>query len=319
MSTALGLYAGVLAAEANTSLRSRCHLWPVEEREWELIEKPGQRPRKFRMNSDGAVALLNETVAAASQAGLKWNEEKIMLQPSLELVQLIQQSQEAAARGDKLRLEGQMTTLGIHYLTGCAVATDRTRSSAPEFPPHFGRVFMAMAATYFETRGNEEERAALEWLESAGPPSIKAGNGHPRLAELEDSHAAVNDDLNAEARTTSVPRGRQSRSFPTMRLDDPFVYLKWNSVIPEHLQSALERLCSKVTRIGHSSSLVQMWVAQKNCFRHAWSGNRATDSPAGGCGSQKAARLLIWNAPSMQRRWKNTFNSMKRQNPQPEK
>ena len=96
--TALGLYAGVLAAEANTSLRSRCHLWPVEEREWELIEKPGQRPRKFRMNSDEAVALLNETVAAASQAGLKWKEEKIMLQPSLELVQLIQQSQEAAAR-----------------------------------------------------------------------------------------------------------------------------------------------------------------------------------------------------------------------------
>ena len=62
-----------------------------------------------------------------------------------------------------------MTTLGIHYLTGCAVATDRTSvGQTPEFPPHFGRVFMAMAATYFETRGNEEERAALEWLEAAG-------------------------------------------------------------------------------------------------------------------------------------------------------
>ena len=61
----------------------------------------------------------------------------------------------------------------------------------------------------------------------------------------------------------SVPRSRQSRSFPTMRLDDPFVYLKWNSAIPEHLQSALERLCNKVTRIGHSSSLVQMWVAEE--------------------------------------------------------
>jgi CRISPR-associated protein Csb2 len=47
-----------------------------------------------------------------------------------------------------------------------------------------------------------------------------------------------------------------------MRLDDPFVYLKWNSVIPENLQSGLERLCNKVTRIGHSSSLVQMWVAE---------------------------------------------------------
>ena len=102
---ALGLCAGVLAAEANTSLRSRCHLWPVEEREWELIEKPGQPPRKFRMDSDHAVALLNEAVAAASQAGLKWMEEKLMLQPSPELVQLIQQSQEAAA---KEKAEGEV-------------------------------------------------------------------------------------------------------------------------------------------------------------------------------------------------------------------
>lgn len=95
---ALGLCAGVLAAEANTSLRSRCHLWPVEEREWELIEKPGQPPRRFRMNGDQAVALLNDAIAVASQAGLHWKEEKIMLRPSPELIQLIQKSQEAAAK-----------------------------------------------------------------------------------------------------------------------------------------------------------------------------------------------------------------------------
>jgi CRISPR-associated protein Csb1 len=101
---ALGLCAGVLAAEANTSLRSRCHLWPVQEREWELIDKPGQPPRKFRMDSDEAVALLNAAIAAASQAGLEWMEEKLMLQPSPELIQLIQQSQEAAAK-EKVEVE----------------------------------------------------------------------------------------------------------------------------------------------------------------------------------------------------------------------
>lgn len=95
---ALGLCAGVLAAEANTSLRSRCHLWPVEEREWELIDTPGQSPRRFRMNGDQAVALLNEAIAAASQSGLHWEEEKIMLRPSPELIQLVQKSQEAAAK-----------------------------------------------------------------------------------------------------------------------------------------------------------------------------------------------------------------------------
>jgi CRISPR-associated protein Csb1 len=95
---ALGLCAGVLAAEANTSLRSRCHLWPVEEREWELLERPGQPPLSFRMNGEQAIALLNEAVAAAEQMGLKWREDKIVLKPASELAQLIQQSQEAAGK-----------------------------------------------------------------------------------------------------------------------------------------------------------------------------------------------------------------------------
>jgi CRISPR-associated protein Csb1 len=95
---ALGLCAGVLASEANTTLRSRCHLWPVEEREWELVEKPGQPPRSFRVTGDQAIALLNEAAEAASQAGLKWMEEKLTLRPSPELIKLIQQSQEAAAK-----------------------------------------------------------------------------------------------------------------------------------------------------------------------------------------------------------------------------
>ena len=88
----------MLAAEANTSLRSRCHLWPVEEREWELIEKPGQPPRRFGVSGDHAVALLNEAIFAATQAGLKWMENKLTLRPSPELVELIQQSQEAGAK-----------------------------------------------------------------------------------------------------------------------------------------------------------------------------------------------------------------------------
>ncbi|MFZ0589368.1 MAG: type I-U CRISPR-associated RAMP protein Csb1/Cas7u [Bryobacteraceae bacterium] len=94
----LGLCAGVLASEANTSLRSRCHLWPVQEREWELLEKPGQPPRKFRVSGDGAIALLNEAIAAAKQMKLPWMEEKLILKPSKELIDLITQSQEAAAK-----------------------------------------------------------------------------------------------------------------------------------------------------------------------------------------------------------------------------
>jgi CRISPR-associated protein Csb2 len=153
-----------------------------------------------------------------------------------------------------------MTTLGIHYLTGCAVATDRTRSDGPEYPPHFGRVFMALAATYFETRGDHQERAALQWLESAPPPIIEAGEGFARSNVK--TYVPVNDKLDGGA--PPLLRSRQSRAFPTMRLHDPFVYLRWNVAVPEHLRGALDRLCAKVTRIGHSSSLVHMWLADDN-------------------------------------------------------
>ncbi len=94
---ALGLCAGVLASEANTSLRSRCHLWPVEGREWELLEKPGQTPRRFQMSGDQAISLLNHAIAAAKQVKLPWMEGKLTLKPSPELIELVRQSQEMAA------------------------------------------------------------------------------------------------------------------------------------------------------------------------------------------------------------------------------
>jgi CRISPR-associated protein Csb1 len=95
---ALGLCAGVLASEMNTSLRSRCHLWPVEERLWELLEKPSQEPGKFRINGDQALGLLKTAVAAAQKAGLPWMEETLTLTPSPALVELVRQSQEIAAK-----------------------------------------------------------------------------------------------------------------------------------------------------------------------------------------------------------------------------
>ncbi len=95
---ALGLCAGVLAAERGTSLRSRCHLWPTAARGWELLEKPGNPPRKFQLSSGDAVALLKEAVSAAESAGLAWMSKKLTLTPSPELSDLIRQSQEVMAK-----------------------------------------------------------------------------------------------------------------------------------------------------------------------------------------------------------------------------
>jgi CRISPR-associated protein Csb2 len=150
-----------------------------------------------------------------------------------------------------------MTALGIRYLTGHSVAADVALPRVPEWPPHPGRVFMAMAATHFETRGDEREREALEWLQQAGAPAVRTGGHNPR--SFVETFVPVNDKL--ERQSGLGLRARQPRSFATTRPDRDCLFLIWDSEVPGDLRSALERLCNKVTRIGHSSSLVQMWLS----------------------------------------------------------
>ena len=89
---ALGLAAGTLA-RADTDLRSRCHLIPQNPVVWELLDQPGQPPAEFPMDEAEAIALLNEAVAAAKNAGLPW-EGVIQLTPSPDLLALVKRSQE---------------------------------------------------------------------------------------------------------------------------------------------------------------------------------------------------------------------------------
>jgi CRISPR-associated protein Csb2 len=156
-----------------------------------------------------------------------------------------------------------MTALGIRYLLNRALSSDMTRQGC-EFPPHPGRVFMAMAAAHFETRGDDQERKALKWLEErATPPAISSPeswtrqSSNPRIPL--ESFVPVNDKHGG-----IVGRSRQSRSFPCVRLADEKVFLVWPDDAPDEVRAALSRLCSKVTRIGHSSSLVSMWIAEAN-------------------------------------------------------
>ena len=107
-----------------------------------------------------------------------------------------------------------MTTLGIRYLTGRSVARNLAVPRAAEWPPHPGRVFMAMAAAHFETRGGQDEREALEWLERAGSPAVSAGNDQPR--SFVETYVPVNDKLDKQS--GAALRARQPRSFPGQAL-----------------------------------------------------------------------------------------------------
>jgi CRISPR-associated protein Csb1 len=94
---AIGLCAGVLASERGTSLRSRCHLRPVAPRVWELLDRPGTESKTYEIDGEAAVALLKAAIEAAKAAGLTWMEEKLVLKPSSELVDLVRKSQDVMA------------------------------------------------------------------------------------------------------------------------------------------------------------------------------------------------------------------------------
>jgi CRISPR-associated protein Csb1 len=95
---ALGLAAATLAFEAGIDLRSRCLLWPDGPMVWELLDRPGEEPKKYSLTADGAVELLNGAVRAARRVGLPWPEEPLVLKPSQRLVDLVRRSQLEAAK-----------------------------------------------------------------------------------------------------------------------------------------------------------------------------------------------------------------------------
>jgi len=160
-------------------------------------------------------------------------------------------------------------TIAWEYLTGCCVSTDVASRQRAEWPPHPARVFMALAAAWFETDRDEAERAALQWLETLGDPIL----GFPRAEcvfsrNVVDFYVPVNDKAEpAKALLQTVAgltRDRQPRTFPTTWVGDAICCARWRvfGAVPQHF-AALRSLCSKVTRIGHSSSLVRMWVADE--------------------------------------------------------
>jgi CRISPR-associated protein Csb2 len=148
-----------------------------------------------------------------------------------------------------------MIALGIRYLTRYAVATNLSRQQA-EWPPHPGRVFMALAAAHFETGADPTERAALEWLEAAPAPALRASEADER--SMVRAYVPVND-----VHGGIIGRPRQDRTFPRTRPHHDCVFLIWPTDPLPEMRACLERVCAKVTRVGHSMSAVQMWIVPK--------------------------------------------------------
>jgi CRISPR-associated protein Csb2 len=166
-------------------------------------------------------------------------------------------------------------TITWEYLTDYAVATDPSNREQAEWPPHPARVFMALAAAWFESDPGEtaldqerlalkEEAAALRWLENLDKPSLLlpiTGSDQERTAVT--VYVPVNDKIDSGATTLqsapSFTRSRQARAFPRRYVGPSYCHMIWQKAdgVRQHIE-ALDRLCSRVSRIGHSSSLVRV-------------------------------------------------------------
>lgn len=163
-----------------------------------------------------------------------------------------------------------MWSINVKFLRGVCVATDTGQWDESEWPPHPARLFMAMAAAYFETRqfedGAEESagepvddsrRAALEWLEQQPAPVVLASEAMERDAVT--VFVPVNDSTRAD-QLFAETRSRQPRHFPTRIPDNDTIHYLFDGALPSDVADSLHSIASEVVRIGHSSSLTQVWI-----------------------------------------------------------
>ena len=173
-----------------------------------------------------------------------------------------------------------MFGIGIDYLNGWVMAAaDGAKKERVEWPPHPDRVFMALAAGWFETGEDPEEQNAMQWLERLPAPEIVASEVEIRHGLKSGlpvtSFVPVNDPaLSArlpesnelgklkDAGLGIVPefRSKQPRRFPVGIPHHSRVFLVWQTDLPAEYRPPMVRLCRKVAFLGHSASLVQMWV-----------------------------------------------------------
>ncbi|MGE5488178.1 MAG: type I-U CRISPR-associated protein Csb2 [bacterium] len=148
-----------------------------------------------------------------------------------------------------------MLAFEVEYLLGRSFAGDFRDRSESEWPPHPARLFSALAAAFFENGAAAREREALEWLESQGPPSIKAGAaGNPVKTT-----AFV--PTNYPGDPVPVLRGKQPRVFPAQAPSEATVYFIWPQAEPEtDVSTALNSLAGRTAYLGKACSLVRMQV-----------------------------------------------------------
>lgn len=160
-----------------------------------------------------------------------------------------------------------MFALGIELLMRRAIITSWNKREDPEWPPHPDRVFMALVASFGENGEDADQLAALQWLETLGPPAIHVSLNVSTRAPF-TSYVSVNDSSApigskkpySAMGSLAIGRNRQPRQFPAVVPEAEQFFLIWDVDVPASHRPHLERLCDCMTYVGHSATPVRAWV-----------------------------------------------------------
>jgi CRISPR-associated protein Csb2 len=178
-----------------------------------------------------------------------------------------------------------MLVLEMELLTGVYRAS-LPDGSGSEWPPHPERLYSALVQAWGAGGRVDDERAALEWLEAQPPPEIDADVqvGHRDPADV---FVPPNDMSAMKLEALPIARPKQPRRFDCVAPQTPLVRYRWPQSEPSpSLLHALDALSSRTVRVGHSSSLVRLFVRrthldapQLSVWRPAENGNRRIRVP----------------------------------------
>lgn len=116
-----------------------------------------------------------------------------------------------------------------------------------------------------------EAEATLVLAEASGEPKqlkkAKAAHDKAQTKLRSDTVKATaspkkvtSEDMKSVRSVLPETRMRQPRTFPSVTPEDPKVLFIWTAEPPEPVQQGLSSLCHRVSRLGHSSSLVRAHV-----------------------------------------------------------
>ena len=150
-----------------------------------------------------------------------------------------------------------MLAIAVRYLTGRVVATHPSSREIAEWPPHPGRLFMALVAAWGETGRSPEGERALRVMEGLGAPALRV----PACTRPEPLTCFVPVNSRSWFGAKTGIRRRTGRHFPAVLPDGDIVHVIWpNADLDPRVAEALAALCGSVTYLGHSSTLVHVYL-----------------------------------------------------------